>query len=213
MRKALLIVSVAVFGLSFGGGEQAVSTFTDKRDGKVYRIVEIGGAVWMAENLNFAAEGSKCYKDSAEYCAKYGRLYNWETALKACPAGTHLPSDKEWTTLVDYAGGWETAGKKLKSSEGWAKGWDDDNGNGTDYYGFSALPGGGSNSINYGAIGYVGDGGYWWSATVYEYNAKFVYYRSMSSYGSEFVIRYYAPTKNVFPMLFSVRCVQDKESE
>ena len=64
MRKALLIVSVAVFGLSFGCGNPSVSTFTDKRDGKTYKIVKIGGQTWFAENLNYAAAGSVCYSHS-----------------------------------------------------------------------------------------------------------------------------------------------------
>ena len=195
MRKALLIVSVAVFGLSFGGGEQAVSTFTDKRDGKVYRIVEIGGAVWMAENLNYAAEGSKCYKDSAEYCAKYGRLYNWKTAIKACPAGYRLPSDDEWTTFVDYVGGKEKAGTKLKSKAGW-----NNNGNGTNDYGWSALPGGIGRSNGY--FGYAGNYGLWWSAT--EYDASSAWSRRMY-YDYDYVYRDY----NFKTGLFSVRCVAD----
>jgi len=198
MRKALLIVSVAVFGLSFGGGKQAVSTFTDKRDGQVYRIVEIGGAVWMAENLNYAAEGSKCYKDSAEYCAKYGRLYNWKTAIKACPAGFHLPDNEEWYTLVDYAGGKDKAGTKLKSTSGWYN-----NGNGTDDYGWSALPGGYGGGRSFGNAGYSG---YWRSAT--EYDADYASYRRMG-YGYELV--HWGSIDKTY--LFSVRCVADKEAQ
>jgi len=64
-----------------------------------------------------------------------------------------LPSDKEWQMLVDFVGA--DAGKKLKAKEGWDK-----NGNGTDEYGFSALPGGRGNSD--GNFYYVGDYGYWW---------------------------------------------------
>ena len=224
MRKSLLIVSVAVFGLSFGGGEQAVSTFTDKRDGKVYRIVEIGGAVWMAENLNYDAEGSVCYENSADSCAKYGRLYDWAAALKACPAGTHLPDDDEWTTLVNYAGmiplpptlseisddewtalmkkyagGEKNAGKKLKSKAGW-----NNNGNGTDDYGWSALPGGSGRSD--GSFNYAGDDGCWWSAT--EGGATNAWYRNMTCY-FESVYRY----SNNKTYLYSVRCVADKEAQ
>ena len=199
MRKALLMAALAaaVVGGTFGGGKQAVSTFTDKRNGKVYRIVEIGGAVWMAENLNFAAEGSVCYNNSADSCAKYGRLYDWETALTACPDGTHLPADKEWTTLVNYAGGDKTAGKKLKS----AAVWDEDD-NGTDDYGFSALPGGlgsGGSFLN------VGNSGWWWSAT--EGGAGGAWGRYMGYY--ENVDRYGSNESGQF----SVRCVADKETK
>ena len=178
------------------------TTFTDKRDGKVYRIVKIGSQTWFAENLNYAAGGSKCYENSEDRCAKYGRFYNWETALKACPAGFHLPTDGEWTALVDYAGGEETAGTKLKSTAGWNyyKGM---SGNGTDDFGFSALPGGHGNSG--GGFSRAGDDGSWWSAT--ELSAilariRYMYYSEAVSW-----FDYYKT------YLFSVRCVADKEAK
>jgi uncharacterized protein (TIGR02145 family) len=99
--------------------------------------VTIGTQTWMAENLNVETTDSWCYKDSASYCNKYGRLYTWEAAKTACPLGWHLPTPHEWQTLVDYAGGNFVAGSKLKSTRDWYV-----NGGGTDVYGFSALPGG-----------------------------------------------------------------------
>jgi uncharacterized protein (TIGR02145 family) len=142
----------------------AQAGFTDPRDGKFYRTVKIGGQVWMAENLNYAAEGSKWYNNDEANGTKYGRLYDWETAKKACPAGWHLPSDAEWQTLVDFVGGKYIAGKKLKSTSGWNM-----DGNGTDEYGFSALPGGSGYSDGYFDI--AGYNGSWWSAT--EGNANY----------------------------------------
>ena len=174
---------------------ESKGTFTDPRDGKVYKTVEIGGVVWFAENLNFAAEGrSVCYNNDPANGDKYGRLYDWETALKACPAGFHLPTNDEWTALVDYAGGEETAGTKLKSAEGW-----NNNGNGTDDYGVSALPGGYGSWD--GSFYNAGNYGYWWSAT--EYNASNAWIRRMG-YGNECVDRDdYGKS-----YLFSVRCVK-----
>ena len=136
--------------------------FTDSRDNKVYRKVTIGGQTWMAENLNYAANSSVCYENNTGNCEKYGRLYNWATAKTACPAGWHLPSDAEWTTLTDNVGGSETAGKKLKSSAGWN---DDEgkSGNGTNEYLFSALPGGIGSSDGY--FSNAGINGIWWSST------------------------------------------------
>ncbi len=116
----------------------ASGTFTDSRDGKTYRAVKIGKQTWMAQNLDYAAEGSICYEDEPENCKKYGRLYNWKTAMTACPKGWHLPSLFEWNELVDTAGS-ETAGKKLKSTSGWSD-IGGVSGNGTDEYGFKALP-------------------------------------------------------------------------
>jgi len=101
--------------------------------------------------------GSVCYGDDSANCAKYGRLYDWNTALTACPAGYHLPSADEWTTLVDYAGGFEVGGTKLKSRSGWDRNYM----NGGDAFGFSGLPGGfclGADCLD------VGEYGIWWSS-------------------------------------------------
>ena len=202
MRNLALVwvlAGVAVALLAAGDGRKPpVSTFTDKRDRKVYKIVRIGSQVWFAENLNYDTIGSVCYDNKAENCAKYGRLYDWNTAMKACPVGTHLPTDKEWTTLVDYAGGDSTAGTKLKSSTGWR-----DNGNGTNDYGFSSLPSGfGDDGGFYG----TDLNGNWWSAT--EGNGRDAWGRSMGyNYGN--VGRGYDSETT----LSSVRCVQDKEAQ
>ena len=118
--------------------EPAEGTLTDSRDGKTYRTVKIGDQVWMAENLNFETDSSYCYNDSAKYCAKYGRLYEWSAAMDACPSGWHLPDTAEWRTLLDAAGGDSIAGTKLKSTSGW-----NSDGNGTDDFGFTVLPAGG----------------------------------------------------------------------
>ena len=176
----------------------AATTFTDNRDGKVYKKVVIGRQVWMAENLNYAAGGSKCYKNNSSNCEKYGRLYDWETANKACPAGWHLPNDAEWKTLVDYAGGSGTAGTKLKSSTGW-RGYKGIS-TGTNDYGFSALSGGYGYSD--GGFGSAGNIGYWWSATELDANnasSRNIYYNLERVHG------YY----NGKSYLYSVRCVQD----
>jgi len=201
---AMTALVLAAVGLSFGGGggKPSVSTFTDERDGKVYKTVKIGAQVWMAENLNYDAAGGKCYANNKGNCAKYGRLYNWDTAMKACPAGWHLPTDREWTTLVDYAGGREKAGTKLKSSTGWRS--DECTPAATDNYGFSALPGGyGYDTDSYLCCFYdVDNYGYWWSATAY--NADFARYRLMYDDGERVRRNVYGKV-----ILFSVRCVQN----
>ena len=155
--------------------------------GKTYKTVKIGEQVWMAQNLNYAAEGSKCggtvgsevevgdsgETDMAYYledentanCDKYGRLYNWETAIKVCPSGWHLPSNAEWDKLFHYVDGTsgtespyasETAGKYLKAKSGW-----ENNGNGEDKFGFAALPGGEGVS---GEFCFAGYSAYWLSS-------------------------------------------------
>ncbi|MDR1829199.1 MAG: fibrobacter succinogenes major paralogous domain-containing protein [Candidatus Fibromonas sp.] len=176
-------------------GEVSGGMFTDLRDGKKYRAVKIGSQTWMAENLNYNASGSKCYGNKPENCEKYGRLYDWYAAKEACPKGWHLPSKSEYEVLDKAVGGEKVAGKKLKAKSGW-----NNNGNGTDDYGFSALPGG--YGFSDGSFGNVGLNGYWWSAN--EYDSSYAYNRDMhysidDAYWDDDYKSY----------LQSVRCVQD----
>lgn len=146
------------------------STFTDSRDSKTYKYIKIGNQEWMAENLAFiTAKGSWIYYGDETYGAKYGRLYSWEAAKQAVPAGWHLPTDAEWKQLeivlgmspIDAEGinsRGTNEGGKLKATTGWAA-----NGNGTDEIGFFSLPGGfRSNSGSFVQSEWFG---YWWSAT------------------------------------------------
>jgi len=161
-------------------GKGASGTFTDPRNGKSYRTTQIGGKRWFAENLNYATGNSWCYNNDNANCAKYGRLYDWNTARSACPAGFHLPSREEWRDLCKAVGGekkpdgysvaWIGAGNKLKAKSGWS-----DNGNGTDNYGFSALPAGSRNAAE--RFGFIGERGWWWTTTTTD--GGYVYSRSM----------------------------------
>jgi len=214
-----------------GGGD----SIKDSRDGKTYKTVKIGEQVWMAENLNYAAKGSKCggtdvqtqevaeteetdsytieyylvVEENTVNCDKYGRLYNWETAMKACPSGWHLPSKDEWQILVNLAGG-EGAGKKLNATSGWNDyevGWGDGmnktSRNGEDAFGFSALPGGYGYSRS-GVFQYVGSHGYWWSSTE-ESSSGGAYGWTSGVYGAnEFSSN--PESKSFF---FSIRCIQN----
>jgi uncharacterized protein (TIGR02145 family) len=192
------VAAALVVGLVGSAAAQQTGTFTDGRDGQKYKTVKIGTQTWMAQNINYQTEsGSWCYNDSASYCKQYGRLYNWKTATTVCPKGWKLPSNEDWNRLVATAGGWETASQKLKSKSGWNK-----NGNGTDDYGFSALPGGGRDSD--GGFGDAGYGGGWWSAS--ENSVDYAYNRGMY-YDDGSVIEGYGYKSGAF----SARCVQDSE--
>lgn len=123
----------------------------DPRDGRTYKTVKIGEQWWMAENLRLDTnytDADSCYAGGKWYdCAKYGKFYEWSpyynpssdygNAVRACPVGWDLPYNRDWETLLAAVGGAENAGKVLKSTSGWS-----DGGNGTDAFGFSALPGG-----------------------------------------------------------------------
>jgi len=199
LTKISQAVVADMLGIAMAGGIGTSDTFTDSRDSKTYKMVKIGEQVWMAEDLNYNASGSKCYKDDPDYCDKYGRLYNWETAKKVCPKDWHLPTKSEWEVLTAAVDGEKTEGKHLKSKSG----WNDDkgkSGNGLNTYGFSALPGGYGNSV--GSFGDVGSHGYWWSAS--EYNSDRAYYRNMS-YSKESA-SWFNGDKS---FLFSVRCIKD----
>jgi uncharacterized protein (TIGR02145 family) len=176
---------------------QQGNVLTDKRDGKKYKTVIINNQTWMAENLNYNASSSKCYYNESANCTKYGRLYDWKTAIKACPSGWHLPTRKEWNELDDYADMYlDGAGTHFKATSGW------DKHNGTDDFGFSALPGGSGLSIGFLKLGDVGYDGRWWSAS--EYNSYDAYSRSMD-YHKDRAYWYYGGKD----YLYSVRCLRD----
>jgi len=183
-----LVLCVAIFAVLLHT-VSCDSDNTDSRDGKKYKFVKIGDQIWMSENLNYAAEGSECYDNDTINCRKFGRLYNWMAAKVACPKGWHLPSNDEWQVLVNLA-----SGEKLKSSWGW-----EGTGNGTDVYGFSALPAGYGISDGYF---YVGSISYWWTSS--EDNEYYAFSRYMI-YDDE--TAYY--NDNDKNNLYSVRCIKD----
>lgn len=185
---------------SFGPG----TPLLDARDSQTYATVVIGSKTWMAENLNFMADESRCYEDSESNCTIYGRLYSWATAKNACPAGWHLPNEKEWTLLAVATGNsGTTAATKLKASSGW------NSSNGTDDYGFSALPGGifGQASLSNPSFSFLdkGNGGYWWISTEYELNGEIL------GMGAVMVPQYDVIVKMAYNKSYqlSVRCIKN----
>jgi uncharacterized protein (TIGR02145 family) len=133
-------------------------------DNNNYSIVQIGGQTWMAENLNYSTGNSWCYDNNSSNCNTYGRLYDWQAALGACPSGWHLPSDAEWTVLTDFLGGESIAGGKMKET-GTAH-WLSTNTGATNSSGFTALPGGGRYYFNgIGNFYNLTYNAYFWSST------------------------------------------------
>lgn len=176
------------------------NTMTDPRDGQKYRTVKIGDQKWMAENINYAAQNSLCNGGDDSNCEKYGRLYNWNTALTACPTGWHLPDTTDWSKLINAVGGHEVAGQRLKTKTG----WQDiiiPPGIATDEFDFSALPGGNINGAD-GRTGAIGTFGFWWTSTPYD--AENAWYRGMLWISDQVTNTH---TEKHF--LHSVRCISD----
>jgi len=196
--------------------------------GETYPTVVIGGQTWFAKNLNYDVPDNTtdvCYNNADSNCTKYGRLYNWATAMNLpssynsssasdanqietphhqgiCPTGWHIPTSNEFTALTDSVGGSNIA-RKLMAQEGWD--YCGPSGSNKSYVcddtlGFAALPSGYGNSN--GNFSYVGSYGGWWNAT--ESGANYAGYRYVSS--NRTYVDGYTYAKNT---LYSVRCVQD----
>ena len=173
---------------------------------------------------------SWCYENDPANCAKYGRLYTWAAAMDSsgtwstngkgcgygsecsptgtirgiCPEGWHLPDTTEWNTLFsavggvqdeDYAYRWHGAGTALKSTGGWYN-----DRNGTDAFGFSALPAG--YRLNNGSCNYEGYDAYFWSST--EGSSHNAYGMNLHTYGDYAYLGYKYKYGG-----FSVRCLKD----
>ena len=224
--------------------EYETGTVTDI-DGNTYQTVKIGDQWWMAENLRvthyrngeaipkvtddsewyYSTTGAYCnYDNDDNNAVTYGSLYDWFAVndnRNIAPEGWHVPSDEEWKELEMYLGMSQSEadafvsrgtneGGKLKSTSGW-----NDNGNGTNESGFSAVPGGyrdhnkssvtdinGVVTETFGDYSGMGGSAYFWSST--EGDSYYALLRVLSDNGSE-VIRYIV--SKGFGL--SVRCVRD----
>ena len=218
-------------------------------EGNFYTSVIIGNQEWMAENLkttkyrngtlidfpgffdlswqNNITGAYAWYGGNTVLKNSYGALYNWYAVNNInglCPAGWYVPSDAEWTELVNYvvsqgyineSNNPNGAGNALKScrqvsspvggncSTSEHPRWNSHSTHyGTDEFGFSGLPGGYRDI--YGAYVSLGDYGYWWSST--ESSTTFVWGRYMGfDYGNVYRS---GINKNGG---FSVRCVRDSD--
>jgi len=154
------------------------------------------------------------------YYALYSTYYNWEAALQGepgsgkdpsgtrgvCPTGWHLPSNAEWEKLNDYVkndGYLGQVGLVLKSKSGWFI----DSGNGTDEYGFSALPNGGRADEMGGKFGSGGLNSHWWSCTDDATPNGWMWDITHDDLWSMSFIHYDESDKS---FAFGVRCVGDK---
>jgi uncharacterized protein (TIGR02145 family) len=204
----------------------AYGEILDSRDGQVYRIVQIGTQVWMAQNLNYAADGSLCYERESANCENYGRLYYWSAISDRevenqgrlqgpCFDGWHVPTDDEFLELVDYVGNgivvelgrefsewpayysYGNSGAALKSAN-----YEWTGGPYADIYGFSAVPSG--TRWDYGSFDNLGSGAVYWTNSVAN-----IYWgpRTLTrSIGKE---SYVGAHWDLLNYMFAIRCLMD----
>lgn len=216
MKKISLILSAVVM----------TAMMLSSCGGVASKEVTIGKQVWMTQNLNVDKfrngdpipeaktdeEWSKAgengepawcyYNNNPDNGDRYGKLYNWYAVNDPrglAPEGWKIPSDEEWSRLVDFLGGKSVAGTKMKSTDFWAD-YEGKSGNGTNESGFSGLPGG-SRRDN-GAFGSVGRSGYWWSST--EFDANDAWLRNLNYYNGSV-----GGDEGIKEAGFSVRCLRD----
>jgi uncharacterized protein (TIGR02145 family) len=192
LSSALVIVLVAS-SASIAATKAKKNEIKDARDKQKYRTVVIDGRKWMADNLNYSMPGSTCYREDEDNCMVYGRLYTWEAAQKACPAGFHLPTNEEFESLWKAAGGDFNAGYLIKANYGWSG-----ETNGNDTLKFSAMPAG--NMFDDGTYGNENKFAFFWSSSTEGGDAS-VWYLSSKSMGFSYMMK----PKNFG---FSVRCVE-----
>ena len=155
----LLLCNTVLFHGNLNAQDNGI--YTDKRDGHTYKWVKSGGMEWMIENLRFATDAGSWLFNNDTANAKCGRLYDWNTAMKSCPKGWHLPSDLEWDSMIKGLGGEEIAGEKLEQLDSMKVKQDPRSAVVT--HGFSTLVGGVRH--NDGSFDGMGVWGGCWSAT------------------------------------------------
>lgn len=214
-------------GTSYGSEitfETLSASFTDPRDGSVYQTVKIGNQIWMAENLRYLPHVSDLALGSVETPFRYvhsysginveeakatdnyinyGALYNWAAAQDACPSGWHLPSEAEFTVLIEFLGGESIAGAKMKQEGTLEEGtslWRAPNTGATNESGFTGLPGGRRHSS--GGSTTLGFFGNWWTRNEVDSNEA-------KSYILFYNVQNIHTTNSDKSSGFSIRCIKD----
>jgi len=212
---------------SLNGKEHMNKEVVKDIDGNEYSTANIGGQVWMAENLRSLhfvngteIDGVFTYKNDERNGKEFGRIYSWEVIAHThdiCPQGWHVPTDEDWKKLESFLGmaqsevektGWrgtKSEGIKIKKHEKDFL-WIDYSRRGVNESGFSALPGGAMMPAGL----FIGKGLYtdFWTST--ECSEKKAYIRSLVWLG-------FHPGKSKIyrsPVTkkcgFYVRCVKDQ---
>jgi len=195
----------------------------DHNDADSYGTIQIGEQVWMSENLKVTQysngdiipeidSNSECsnqsngayivYDNTPSNTNIYGNLYNWYAVNDdrgICLDGWHVPSDDEWTILVDYLGGTGVAGGKMKETG--TTHWNSPNAGATNASGFTGLPSG----KYQGSHDSVGEYGYFWSNSAIGDNVSNwqLAYNNSNAYNG---------TVNIKAIAMSVRCIKNNNN-
>ena len=242
-----LFLALFIFACSYGQGEQlyADSTATDQ-DGNTFEWINYGTQDWAIENAEVVTyrdgtlipqvtadtewanltTGAWCYYNNDP---SKGKLYNWYAVAgihdnedttpnkEFAPQGWHVPSDAEWSILVEFliSNGYNYDGtttenkiaKSMASTTGWLSsttlGTPGNNQSTNNSSGFNAYPKGWRWGFG---MGFDGEGGYavFWSTT--DYSSSDAYFFDINGFreyfftGADF---YYKVNGN------SVRLVKD----
>jgi uncharacterized protein (TIGR02145 family) len=210
---------VYLINFKYKAGPEPICGAVIDIDGNVYQTVTIGTQVWMVENLKVThyrngdpipnvtdntawaglSTGAYCeYNNDINNVATYGRLYNWHAvndSRNIAPAGWGVPTDAELQTLINYLGGINIAGGKMKETG--TTHWQSPNTGATNESGFTALPGGSRFNSDYGVGSYAS----FWSST--EFDNLYAWYLTLYWGGSD--IYHFFGIKQPG---FSVRCIK-----
>ena len=189
MKKLFVLCAWLCVAAAGPAAAQEVETFTDSRDGHVYKCVRIGDQVWMAENLAYLPRVDRVsdgqfeqerfwvygyFGQSVEEAKQtdayknYGVIYNWLAARNSCPEGWHMPTEEEWEQLEITAGmdpadapkrGWRESGDAGRKLKA-RTGWKENSGE--DTFGFAVLPGGMRGYNDFESVPYCA---YFWTAS------------------------------------------------
>jgi uncharacterized protein (TIGR02145 family) len=196
--------------------------------GKIYQTVVIGEQTWFQRNLNYSTGNSKCYDDDPANCEKYGRLYDWATAMALpsicnyssaatnedcvikmpyhqgiCPSGWHIPTNADWDRLIRYADGVPYVdGDILYESETAGKHLRATSGwDSSDSNGEDTH---GFSALPSGTGDFLGNCAFWWSASENSDGYAYVWL-TCNYYGDNT----YSGTSTKYDSPYSVRCIKD----
>lgn len=206
---------------SFSTLEKIPETVTDI-DGNVYHTIKIGEQIWMVENLKTTkyrngdeishvsgnsqwsqlTKGAYCfYNNNSNTPGEYGKLYNWYAAKdnrNIAPEGWRIPTDADFTQLINFLGGQETAGGNMKEKN--SSHWSAPNTGATNESGFTALPGGLRHED--GSFNFLKQHASFWSTTAsntYDAFIRDLYFESAAITRHEFSKK----------SGFSIRCIKE----